>query len=430
MKIAIVVKNPFYFPGQVCLPRFSGPSIGFAGPWIKYLLARGHSVALVSPGLADEQVLFPELFPSPPDSPNFKPIFFTPQRVPKVAFQFTNLDVQAAILQAHEEFGGLDIVACIYVFPWLSPINQLKEYLGFPTVAFLRGSDVTQACDPKSNYKDNYPDPETWRRITAVFRSAINHSDLIFSVSDVLKNFSESLGIRVDGILPTPPFQSGTALRSHPNGDQVFKTQFASNPAIARQVQDLDCSQPWIIYLGRFHEEKQVELALRSFMQSKSKEQCTLIVGGDGPDRERVEKYLSHNVKACFVPPDLVPLACKAATVMIHPTLPSAILDARPSSCTNAAYVGCPIIFPYSEGRTTGGAQESVGQVNRSILSFNPFVSKEEIVKEIAAKIDLVIENPAIAQSIYKDNLKFTAQFEPIAMFDALEKQLIALHKK
>jgi glycosyltransferase involved in cell wall biosynthesis len=341
----------------------------------------------------------------------------TGRDIPKVPFAYGGIELQAGILRAKELMGGVDLVMVIYVFPWICAVNTLKEMEHFKTIAFLRGSDVFLGCNPHSGYR-KYFEEGLWEHYSQIVIDAINQSDRVYSVSEMQKNFSEDLGIRVDGIYPTPPFEDEHIL-SHSRKE--LKLLFRDKTLIQP-----DINTPWILYLGRFHPEKQPELVIKAFL--KVHEDAELIMAGHGIEQQRLEhmkkEYALDNVHICFIPPKHVPLACAASEIMVHPTTPRAFLDARPSSCTNASYYGCSIIFPYSKNMIHTGLAESVSEDNTKLLTINANNGDEKVIDEMAEKIKLLIEDAELRNNIGEKNREHAKKFSRRSIFPKLDKEM------
>jgi len=429
MKIAILAKNPYYFKGEKITPYLAGHSIGFVAPFIEYLIKRGHKVSIISPKeYKSEEEIESKFFNKPPKSKNFFNFFVEEAKFPKVPFNFGDLMFQNAIIKAKKTMGGLDIVLVVYIFPWIVAVNYLKKDIGFKTVAFLRGSDVFSGCFRDSDYKKLVSDKETWDEIVNVMVSSLNKSDLVYSVSNMLKRFAGRQGIKVDKICPTPPFPNSQGIKEVKRTKEQSKKAFLRNKFIRKQFGKINKDTKWIAYLGRLHSEKQVSLVVDAFNLSKNHKGISLIIAGTGLEKknlqERKAKMGLKNMHIGFVPPKLVPLFCKSIDIMIHPATPQSFMDARPSSCMNAAFMGVPVIFPYKEGIEGTGLSESVSSANKKFLAVNPNLSSSKLSKEVAKKIDLLFSNKKLYNKISAANSRFAARFEAYKLFKNVEKEL------
>jgi len=430
MNIVLINKNPFYYKNKTFPIYLAGHVTGFVEPFTNYLLNKKHKVIMISPAEhSNFKGEYDAFFPEPPKSENFHQIFIKPKILPKVPFSFGELDVKMALMKASDKLGKIDVVISVYAFPWIIPVNDLKSKVGYKTVALLRGSDATMGCNPNSEYNEIYG-KEEWEYITQIYRNSLNKSDLVITTSEMLAHYVRDLGVRVDGISPTPPFEyKGT------NSLQktVLKRRFLQTSAIRTQIYEIDIKKEWIIYLGRFHRDKQVDLMIRSFLEIRNKNKVHFLLCGLGEELDNLiklsKKLHIKDISFCFVPPNLVPLLCRCATAMVHPaSLPWHFIDARPSSCINAAYQGCPVILPFKENRNDfGGAHESVSPFNTKHLSYDPFLPRQTVSSLIAEKIDLVIENRYVKEEIGRKNEKWASQFTQIKEFKKLENRIKSL---
>jgi len=424
-----VSKNPFYTGDNGPPPYLAGYTVGFCSPLIDFLLARGHRVALFSPVSSNVSRQHYHLFPLSPQGLIRLPI--EPKRIPKVPYPCTELELKAAILSTDRLMGGIDAALSIYVFPWVMPLADLKRRLHYRLFAFLRGSDLVEGCRADSNYSllyDSDSGINIWPSMSSMMVRALNTSKKTYATSRFLTNLARQLGVRVSGIFPSVPFKEGKRLR-HEKGDKSRFRKHFLREFCSGSFRTVNPDLEWILYLGRVHYEKCIDLVLRALPKTRNLNRMQLIVAGDGPDMNRLRKLSNKlkmkNVAFGFVPPHLVPALCKAATALVQPSLPSRVLDAAPSSCINAAYVGLPIILPHVEGKACGGAGEFVGQTNRQRLSFDPYLPTSNIVKIIAEKIDLIIEDERLREKTAEENVQFTSFLNPDVVLDDLESRLI-----
>jgi hypothetical protein len=125
MKIAILSKNPYCFPGTNIKPYLAGHCTGFVQPFIEYLLSNGNEVTLIAPHEEYKESMNTEGFCISPESKSFRVIFIKEHVLPKAHFNYGSIEVQAAILYAKEQMRGLDVVLVVYVFPWSVAVNDL-----------------------------------------------------------------------------------------------------------------------------------------------------------------------------------------------------------------------------------------------------------------------------------------------------------------
>jgi len=243
-----------------------------------------------------------------------------------------------------------------------------------------------------------------------------------------IHGYAEGLGIRVDSIAPAPAFKPCIGIDGFENESQALKKRLLMIPRLKDQLKGLSPEKNWICFIGRLSFEKHPDLALKGFSLSKQcKKNAALVFAGNGPmEKELREKAKSvGNVFFCELHPSEVPLMCKCSRAMIHTAIPSSrFIDGRPGSVTNASYVGCPVIFPFEKSLNCGGAHESLGSANRSLLSFNPFKPKKFIAKEISEKLDLVVSSQMAFKKASRDDREFSRKLSPEKVFSGLEKEL------
>lgn len=428
MKIIILAKNPYFYPQKKIMPYIAGHSVGFVAPFIEYLLKKNHKVVLISPvEYKNYEEIEKKFFYNRPQNSKFKHILLKSIDLPKVPFNFGDLIVQSAILNAHEMMRGVDAILVVYTFPWIVAVNYLKQDLKFKTLSFLRGSDVFSGCNTNSDYKHRV-EKGMWECVNRLMIKSLNKSDKIFGVSNMLNRFANSLGIRTDGIYPTPPYPGSDILRKTKKTKQQLRIMLLRNKYMKKTFGKVNLNTKWIVYLGRFHSEKQTALIIKAFNHCKNKKSYSVLLGGSGIEKKNLSK-MKHilklkNVHIGFVPPQIIPLFLKCADVFVHPTTPQSFLDARPSTCTNASYMGVPIIFPDKRNNQGTGLHESVSRLNNQLLKIDAGLRESGIIRQMAKKIDWILSNDKLREDIGKANANFTGEFNSQLIFSRLEKQI------
>lgn len=421
-------KNPFY-KGNGIPCHLSGYTVGFVAPVIEHLLRRNHAVAFLSPFGSNISPLYYRYFPREPESHRFLHISLKPKKIPKVPFKFPELETKANIMAMETALGAIDIALSVYVFPWIIPIVELRNRLNYKIAAFLRGSDLIYGCDPNSSYSSIFEHSSSicpWEKMTELMRISLKNCDKVYTVSRFQASIARNLGIRVDGIFPSFPFKRGKKLRYLKKSKKEIRLDFAKR--LEKHFEYLDPNLQWVVYLGRISKEKCIDLLIRSVRKSKNRRHFQLLIAGDGPDLPNLRRLAS---KLCvktafgFVSPSLVPLLVKAASVVVHPTLPSHFIDAAPSSCINASFVGSPVVFPYRHSSPCSGIHEYVSNKNTAVLSFDPNQGKQELTENIAEKIDLMVENHDLRSLIEQENIKHTRQLDPEDALLRFENELL-----
>ncbi|RMF85346.1 MAG: glycosyltransferase [Nitrospinota bacterium] len=431
MKIVLIGKTPYGFPEENQRSYLAGHSLGFTDPFIKYALRKGHQVTLITPRVVStEECTSPMPIVFPPTSDRFHHLWIFPRDLPKVPFPFTSLDTEAAILQASRLMGGIDIVMSIYVFPWILPVNHLKRALGYRSIAFIRGTDGINGLNPASVYRKLYG--PLWEEMTRVFTLALQESDRIYVLSRWLRAYVQRFGVQVSGVLPTPPFPMLPEYLTYKAESVELKRMLVSQPVLRDTMRSVDLTKKWVIYFGRFHRDKSVHLLIEAIKHVRHASELTFILAGAGPEEEALrklaEKLQIPDLHFCFIPPHLIPLFCRAATLMVHPAIPrEEFVEALSNSCVNASAAGCPIILPHSRTIDCGGAEETVGPLNLRYLTFAPSSDEQQMHREIAAKIDFLVSHSALRQEIRQQNVLFARQFSQEAIFTALEREMECL---
>lgn len=173
------------------------------------------------------------------------------------------------------KFAKLDLLHVHYAIPHAFAANIAKQILAqsniyIPIVTTLHGTDITIVGK----------DPTYEPAVTF----SINMSDAVTAVSSYLKketlaHFEVKKDIRV-----VPNFID--LKRFHPFPDECLRKQFAPN------------NEPIIIHVSNFRKVKRVEDVVRVFSEVRKKQPCKLILVGDGPERNKVER-LCRDLNYC-----------------------------------------------------------------------------------------------------------------------------------
>jgi glycosyltransferase involved in cell wall biosynthesis len=411
MKIALIGWNPYYYPDKPVTPLLSGHSVGFNDPLIRFLLKHDHQVCLIS---MDPNGPRNSGFPIAPSG--LLHINIKEPNLHKIALDPGDLAVQAALLKTQAQFGGLDLVLVVYVFPSITAVNLFKKQMQYKVMAFLRGSDLFSGCSRKSPFESEYG--SLWPYIHELTIKGLNQSERIYCVSEMMAIEACKEGIRIDGISFTPPFEDDSL--GNQDGDKrklrkMLLEEIAISPAP-------DPDKHWVAYLGRLHPEKRIDRMIRAVGPLDGGE---TICAGIGEDEARLKSI--GRASFGFVPPRFVPLFCRCVDIAVHPTTPDYFLDARPSACTNFSYHGVPIVFAYNETRPCSGLKEIVSPSNYDHLAVDASLDEEPLVEAIRNKIRLLIERPELRKEIGAQNREFSRALCAALQFKRLEEEMLKL---
>jgi len=168
---------------------------------------------------------------------------------------------QQEVALAHK----LDVLHVHYAIPhavtaWMAR-EMLKPQLDLKVITTLHGTDITLVGQEQSFY--------------AITKFSIEQSDLVTAVSDHLKEETErAFGCSGCGIRVIPNFVN--LHEYQPNGDE--------RPALG------PAGHKVLTHISNFREVKRVKDVIRIFARVRKAMPATLVMVGDGPDRDEAER--------------------------------------------------------------------------------------------------------------------------------------------
>jgi N-acetyl-alpha-D-glucosaminyl L-malate synthase BshA len=242
--------------GITCYPTYGGSGAVATELGIE-LAARGHEVHFItyaSPfrlrGYHD-RVFFHEVDTTLAHYPLFQHFPYTLALASK----------QQEVALAH----GLDVLHVHYAIPhavtaWMAR-EMLKPQLDLKVITTLHGTDITLVGQEQSFY--------------AITKFSIEQSDLVTAVSDHLRGETErAFGCAGCGIRVIPNFVNLNEYQ--PNGEE--------RPALG------PAGHKVLTHISNFREVKRVKDVIRIFARVRKAMPATLVMVGDGPDRDEAEK--------------------------------------------------------------------------------------------------------------------------------------------
>ena len=246
--------------GITCYPTYGGSGAVATELGIE-LAARGHEVHFItyaSPfrlrGYHD-RVFFHEVDTTLAHYPLFQHFPYTLALASK----------QQEVALAH----GLDVLHVHYAIPhavtaWMAR-EMLKPQLDLKVITTLHGTDITLVGQEQSFY--------------AITKFSIEQSDIVTAVSDHLKGETErAFGCAGAGIRVIPNFVNLNEYQ--PNGEE--------RPALG------PAGHKVLTHISNFREVKRVKDVIRVFARVRKAMPATLVMVGDGPDRDEAEKEAAN----------------------------------------------------------------------------------------------------------------------------------------
>jgi len=246
--------------GITCYPTYGGSGAVATELGIE-LAARGHEVHFItyaSPfrlrGYHD-RVFFHEVDTTLAHYPLFQHFPYTLALASK----------QQEVALAHQ----LDVLHVHYAIPhavtaWMAR-EMLKPHLDLKVITTLHGTDITLVGQEQSFY--------------AITKFSIEQSDRVTAVSDHLREETErAFGCGGCGIRVIPNFVNLNEYQ--PNGDE--------RPALG------PAGHKVLTHISNFREVKRVKDVIRVFARVRKAMPATLVMVGDGPDRDEAEKEAAN----------------------------------------------------------------------------------------------------------------------------------------
>ena len=210
---------------------------------------------------------------------------------------------------------------------------------------------------------------------------------------------------------------------------QGYKAQkYVISNGVADHIKKLDVEKPdefkdkiVVLNVGRYSKEKCQNVLIKAIKLSKYKDKIQLILGGNGPQKKKLEK-LSKDLP---IPPifkffnrDELAQVLSYADIFPYPS----DIEIEGISCLEAMTCGqVPIVSDSPRSATKDFA----------LTEHNIFKSGD--AQELAQKIDYLIEHPKEKMELSKKYLEFSKQFQIDACIEKMEKMLndsIAFYKE
>lgn len=169
-----------------------------------------------------------------------------------------------------------------------------------------------------------------------------------------------------------------------------------------------------ILTTGRLCKEKSHDVLLKAIAKSKYNDKIQLIIAGQGPLLNKIEKYANRHLKnkpiiKYFTREEMINLL-NYADLYCHP----AEVELEGIACLEAVVCGLVPIVSDSDRSATG---------NFALSERNIF--KNRNYHELAEKIDFFIENPDEKAKLKQNYLKFGVRFDQDECMDRMEKMFI-----
>lgn len=370
MSVIIVSKAPY---------SLRLPSGGFET--ISPLVLAGHTVQLVRPlaSLLEKAgcpvgLVFP-LGTAPDESYIIDPLDKVPQGVatfpyrvgaiPKSVHGMTTLSLNASILRAFNHLPSVQWVLFVNVFPFLPlaelALHHIRRQATTPprTGILLRGGDAYKWANLSFLAAELHDSAEA-EMVHRIYLDSLSRADFVGTSSEWLKTRTESQGISVDTVIPSPPVEPSSG---------TWQEDRTAVTSLGTLFGTLQLDRKWLVVSGRLHRDKRPELALEAFKHAELLGWSLIFAGaGDVGYLRNLWLQLSpdqrEQVAAITVPPRLLPQLYGSADAFLHTSLPtSAFTDSRPSSVTSAASIGKPVVAVLG-----GGIAECLSPMNRLTL--------------------------------------------------------------
>jgi glycosyltransferase involved in cell wall biosynthesis len=183
-------------------------------------------------------------------------------------------------------------------------------------------------------------------------------------------------------------------------------SQDRRNHELRRKFMSKDA--PILLYVGRLTPEKDLEdLVAVDRLLRENRQEFKMVIVGDGPMRTQLERDLPEAIFTGYLLGESLAEVYASSDIFVFPssteTFGNVILEAYAS--------GLPVI-----GVDKGGVVDLIQD------GMTGFISPARDTLDIAAKINVLISNPALRQEYSKNALKFASQFS----WNVINKQLIS----
>lgn len=242
-------------------------------------------------------------------------------RVPYIASPLASPFVLKKILELNE-LENFDLLHQFHVLTQGTASILAKKFLNKPLVTSLMGADT---YDPKMPY---------WKIFGSFISLVMNSSDAITAPSQDLANHANEQGCK-------------KRIEIIPHGVDIEKFRSCINGQVTRENLGIKDDEIMILSLQRLSSRKRLEFVLNAIpMVVKENPNVKFVLGGSGPDREKLEsmaKMLNINENVLFtgfIPAETLPALYSACDVfLLHTTYEAFGLVLAEASAT-----GKPII--------------------------------------------------------------------------------------
>ncbi len=204
-------------------------------------------------------------------------------------------------------------------------------------------------------------------------------------------------------------------------GDKLpeVRSQQASDGDQKSEIKNRECSNPFILFVGRLSPEKGCDVLIKAWSSLTELNGYKLLIVGDGPARESFEEYAKKNCLNDSInflgklPRESVLELMNNATCLV---LPSLWYEGFPMTIVEAFSNGCPVIA------SNLGSMSSIIEDAKNGLKF-------EIgnVEDLAEKLSFAISNPQLMKAM---GVNARLEFENKYSADVNYRQLMAIYKK
>lgn len=436
MKVAIVGKSAFSLPAKGKPSQrtpivLAGHTIQLIRPLALAMLKRGWRVAHIFPDtLGPEESAITDEFDTCPTG--LAMFAYATGPLPKSVHDVASVALNAAILRASTQLGGLDWCLFVNPFPQLlmaqPALRRMKDGGSLPFVAaLLRGGDGYKWTDA-AYVEQIIGDSEQAHEVVEWYKDVLREVDLRFCASRWQRTMLDRRGLGVDGILPSPPapISALDPIDCKKLLEQLLKPIWGT----------LDPSLSWLSLVGRIHPDKAPSLALSAFSQAGLDGWQIVVAGsGDATAIEEMVKRAPDDVRrrmaVISVPPRLLPELYGASEAFIHTSLPSNhFVDARPSSLTSACFAGKPVVAILS-----GGVAECISDANLAALClpYDDSYSQADLERTLAERLAALQDTTLVLRicaanwahaRTNKADLTLNSLLDQLARFDVVHARM------
>ncbi|MFH1105730.1 MAG: glycosyltransferase [Candidatus Aenigmatarchaeota archaeon] len=219
---------------------------------------------------------------------------------------------------------------------------------------------------------------------------------------------------KVDAVIvPTNPIKK--LLESYGIEKKIIVLPNGLETGNYRKVRNLG-KIPMLVHVGRLCKEKQIDIVIRAVGKVLAKEECTLVITSDGPDRRRLEslvKSLGLEGKVSFtgyIPDSAIKALFKKADALVY----ASQTETQGIVVMESMMFGCPVIVP-----------KSLGFKDAVKNNFNGFAYRPVNEETLAKRILALIRNDRLRRKFIRNSYRM------LKVFDAknITNKLLAVYK-